>query len=212
MKLKYTKIMLVYCNSNINNYICFFSEYPSDRGIIFVKRTEWNARDPYDVLTKLVSPIKKIIISHTVTSFCFDRKECIGLVNDIQHFHMDSFQFIDIGYNFLISGNGLVFIGRGWNYIGEHTQRHNRGSICIALIGTFTNQKPSQEQVSAVKLVIELGVNLTKISKDYNLYSQCQLRRTLSPGKYLHNIVSNWTHFASSNDLLKCNDKESAGV
>jgi len=35
----------------------------------------------------------------------------------------------DIGYNFLIGENGLVYEGRGWKYVGAHRSGYNNRSI-----------------------------------------------------------------------------------
>ena len=35
---------------------------------------------------------------------------------------MDTKKFSDIGYNFLIGGNGDVYEGRGWDKQGAHTK------------------------------------------------------------------------------------------
>lgn len=40
----------------------------------------------------------------------------------IQNFHIESKDFDDIGYNFLVTGNGDVYEGRGWDKQGAHTK------------------------------------------------------------------------------------------
>lgn len=179
----------------------FISGNSSEEGIVFVYRTEWQAREPSGTLKKLRLPVGEIIIAHTNTQMCYEQEPCIHTVKSIQNYHLDEQHYSDIAYQFLVGGNGLVFIGRGWNNAGAHTKSHNFKSICIAFIGNFTNQIPTNKQIYAVKLLIEVGLNLHKITTNFTIYSQCQLTTSESPGKCLHNIVSSWQHFDTNNSL-----------
>ena len=40
----------------------------------------------------------------------------------MQTFHMESKGWDDIGYNFMIGGDGAVYEGRGWDSQGAHTK------------------------------------------------------------------------------------------
>lgn len=54
----------------------------------------------------------------------------------MQKLHLGrDFNFADIGYNFMIGGDGNIYEGRGWHKQGAHTSGYNRGSIGIAYIG-----------------------------------------------------------------------------
>lgn len=72
--------------------------------------------------------------------------------------------FGDIGYNFLIGGDGNVYEGLGWNRQGEHTKGYNKRSICIAFIGTFTKVQSPLRQLCAAEKLIEHGVKFKKIA------------------------------------------------
>lgn len=115
----------------------------------------------------------------------------------IQRFHIESRKFDDIAYNFLIGGDGLVYVGRGWNAQGAHTKGFNNKSICIAFIGDFDNYEPNIKQLYAAQQLIEEGVKLNKLSKDYALYGHRQLAATKSPGSYLYDIIRTWEHWTS---------------
>lgn len=43
------------------------------------------------------------------------------IVRQIQTFHIESRGWFDIGYNFLIGGDGAAYEGRGWKTEGAHT-------------------------------------------------------------------------------------------
>lgn len=90
----------------------------------------------------------------------------------------------------------IYFTGRGWNKQGVHTKEHNERSICIAFMGEFCTEKPSEIQLEAAKNVIELGLQLGKISPDYKLFGHCQLKATLSPGEALYQIITTWPNWS----------------
>lgn len=120
------------------------------------------------------------------------------MVKSIQDFHMNSRNYSDIAYNFLVSSYGNIFMGRGWFYYGSHSRGWNIGSVGIAFIGTFTNVKPTDEQVEAVKIIIKIGVMQGFISDDYKLYAHSQCIDTESPGAGIYEIIKKWPHWKNT--------------
>jgi N-acetylmuramoyl-L-alanine amidase len=53
---------------------------------------------------------------------------------------MDTNGWLDIGYNFVVGEDGLVYEGRGWGRVGAHAVNWNSRSIGIAVIGDFTSE------------------------------------------------------------------------
>lgn len=119
----------------------------------------------------------------------------------MQTFHIESRGWDDIGYNFLVGGDGAVYVGRGWNDQGAHTRGHNRNSICIAFIGTFNKIAPPERQIRAAQKLIEEGVKLKKLIPEYQLYGQRQLIPSESPGMMLYEIIQKWDHWTWNFDL-----------
>ncbi len=101
----------------------------------------------------------------------------------------------DIGYNFLVGGDGSVYEGRGWDKEGVHTRGFNKRSICIAFIGTFSKIVPPQRQIIAAQSLIEQGVQMKKLKQDYQLYGHRQLTPTESPGSALYEMIKTWPHW-----------------
>lgn len=87
----------------------------------FVTRDEWIAQPPNNPLTLLELPSTRVIIAHTATDGCNTQAQCTFRVRFIQTFHIESRNWDDIGYNFLIGGDGAVYEGRGWLQQGAHT-------------------------------------------------------------------------------------------
>ncbi|CAG5007214.1 unnamed protein product [Parnassius apollo] len=163
-----------------------------------VSRTDWLAQPVEAVLDKIVQPVPWVIITHTATESCSTQSQCVLRVRLIQTYHIESRGWYDIGYNFLVGGDGSVYYGRGWDYIGAHTKGYNKYSIAIAFIGTFNNEEPPKQQVDACKKIIEQGVTLGKLKKDYKLFAHRHLMSTLSPGDKLFNIIKDWPHFVKN--------------
>lgn len=163
-----------------------------------VSRIEWIAQPPIQEANNLTLPVPYVIIAHTATENCTKTPLCVLIVRYIQSFHIESRRWFDIGYNFLVGGDGNAYVGRGWTKEGAHTYGYNYKSIGIAFIGTFTNVKPPAQQIAACKYLIEKGVELGYIAKDYKLLAARQLQATESPGQLLFEEMHSWSHWVHS--------------
>ncbi|KAJ1518816.1 hypothetical protein ONE63_008156 [Megalurothrips usitatus] len=101
-------------------------------------------------------------------------------------------QWDDIGYNFLVGGDGRVYEGRGWDSVGAHTLSWNRRSLGVALIGNFTEAAAPDRQAAAALELIRVGVGLGKLSAGHRLAAACQLRPYQSPGLAQFERVRVW--------------------
>ncbi|XP_022832983.1 peptidoglycan-recognition protein LC-like isoform X2 [Spodoptera litura] len=163
-----------------------------------VPRSDWLAQPVEKQLVKINQPVPWVIISHTATESCKTQSECVLRVRLIQMFHIESRKWDDIGYNFLVAGDGSAYYGRGWDYVGAHTLGYNRYSIGISFIGTFNNDPPPQNQIDACIKLLKRGVEIGKLAKDYKLFAHRQLASTLSPGDKLYDIIKEWPHFVTN--------------
>uniref|UniRef100_A0A2H1VNW2 Peptidoglycan recognition protein n=1 Tax=Spodoptera frugiperda TaxID=7108 RepID=A0A2H1VNW2_SPOFR len=163
-----------------------------------VPRSDWLAQPVENELDKIRQPVPWVIISHTATESCKTQSECVLRVRLIQMFHIESRKWDDIGYNFLVAGDGSAYYGRGWDYVGAHTLGYNKYSIGISFIGTFNNDPPPQNQIDACIKLLKRGVEIGKLAKDYKLFAHRQLASTLSPGDKLYDIIKEWPHFVKN--------------
>lgn len=108
---------------------------------------------------------------------------------------MDTFNWSQVGYNFLVGGDGRIYEGRGWNYMGDHTRNNNNNSIGITFLGTFRRQEPTQNSLEACQLLIAQGVRLKKLKPDYQLLGHRQITGTLMPGEELYRIIQTWNNW-----------------
>ena len=133
-----------------------------------VSRSAWGA----DELLRrnhprYASAIRLAIVHHTATPNNYTADQAAAIVRGIDVFHVRSRGWDDIGYNFLIDRFGRVYEGRYGgmtrNVIGAHALGFNRGSVGIALIGNFTNAKPTAAAVQSLERLIAWRLDLAHV-------------------------------------------------
>ncbi|XP_019636421.1 PREDICTED: peptidoglycan-recognition protein SC2-like [Branchiostoma belcheri] len=171
-----------------------------DSEITIISRAEWGARPPRS-RANVTSPVPYVIIHHSYDFGCLNKSDCEEHVRLIQDFHMDSRGWDDIGYNFLVGGDGDVFEGRGWDVRGAHAGPDWNGrSIGICFMGNFTDTLPSEEAITAGKMLIQLSVQRNKLMANYTLYGHRQvLDARTCPGEEFYNLITEWEHWKPGN-------------
>ncbi|XP_037953442.1 peptidoglycan-recognition protein SC2-like [Teleopsis dalmanni] len=163
-------------------------------GITIISKSEWGGRNPTSKST-LASGLSYAVIHHTEGSSCSTKAACIQQMKNIQSYHMDSLGWADIGYNFLIGGDGNIYEGRGWNVLGAHASNWNSKSLGISLMGNFNNYSPTAVQISAAKELLAYAVTKGQITSGYILYGHRQVGSTDCPGTYLYSEIKSWSHW-----------------
>ncbi|KAF7268581.1 hypothetical protein GWI33_018330 [Rhynchophorus ferrugineus] len=159
-------------------------------------RGEWVSQPPVRPIKNLTTPVPYVVIYHTATDNCTSHAKCVYRVRFLQSFFIESMSFHDIGYNFLVGGDGAIYEGRGWTTEGGYVDEYDRPSISIAFIGTFTHAKPPELQVLICQRLIELGLKLGYINKDYKLIVSKRL--TENSRTALVEEVKTWPHWAGN--------------
>lgn len=168
-----------------------------------IERDDWLRGE-----TKNLSlPIQRIIVDHTADdkTSCENPKECRARVKKIlfENRHLN-----DIPYNFLIGGDGSVIEGRGFQYEGEHTSNSNGSSfddigICIAFIGTFSNESLSEAQTESFRKFVLYFISEGLISANYRIFLRDQLAKPKESANALLEFLRNLPQFHSSERPLK---------
>lgn len=138
------------------------------------------------------------VLGHTATETASTSAEMILLIRIFQQFHVESRKWKDIAYNFMIGGDGNVYEGRGFNYLGHHTHNHNKRAISIAIVGCYMNTLPSAASIELCKKLIAKGVEDGHIADDYKLIGHCQSTMTESPGRMLFEEIKTWPHWTEN--------------
>ncbi len=152
-------------------------------GNSLVSRDSWGAQDFYD---DWVPDTYKhaIVIHHTANN---------KGVKQIEKEHIEQ-GYSGIGYHFIISKDGLIYIGRPLEVKGGHVEGFNSGRIGITLIGNFENEIPTAEQLTSMRNLTNVLKDLYGISnssivghRDFN--GQMATTITVCPGKNLYQYI-----------------------
>ncbi|XP_017122020.1 peptidoglycan-recognition protein LF-like [Drosophila elegans] len=188
-------LMLVALVAGYSLWMMTQSTSATYKGLHILDRSEWQGEPPSGKYPHLKLPVSNVIIHHTATEGCEREDVCIYRMQVIQAFHMKSLGWVDIGYNFLVGGDGQIYVGRGWYIQGQHVRGYGAISISIAFIGTFVNMEPPARQIEAAKRLMDEGVRLHRLQPDYHIYAHRQVSPTESPGQKLFELMKHWSRF-----------------
>ena len=111
----------------------------------------------------------RVTVHHTQGHRAMSEEEARKDVKGTQWYHMvgrgqeGKDNFSDIGYHFLIAGDGRVIEGRKAEYLGAHVLNANEGNIGVSMMGDFNKLRPTDAQVeSLTRLVTFLAVKYKK--------------------------------------------------
>ncbi|XP_054712234.1 peptidoglycan recognition protein-like [Uloborus diversus] len=169
-------------------------EDPDCKGLSILSRKAWRARPSVRVVP-ISLPVNHVIIIHTADVQCKNTPQCIRIVQFTQNYHLDYNGWWDIGYNFLIGGEGLVYEGVGWKHVGAHTFNFNFISMGIAFMGDFRNATPNNRMLDAAQLLIECGKKKGYLSPYTEIHGHRDAICTISPGDKLYAIIKQWKNF-----------------
>ncbi len=106
-----------------------------------VSRIEWgNPEGPYSPRRRPVyAPVTHIVIHQTETpNYLGYNQNWASIVRSVWNFHANILRWGDVGYNYMVDPNGVIYEGRagGDEVVGMH-DGHNVGSMGIGLIGCY---------------------------------------------------------------------------
>jgi uncharacterized protein (TIGR03437 family) len=121
-----------------------------------VTRTEWGCPDGQITRhgTLRYTTVTHLIVHHTVNSN--NASDWAAVVRSIWSFHVFDRQYSDLGYNYLIDPEGVIYEGRsgGDNVLGAHFSAVNGGTMGVALIGTFISQLPTPKARESLRRLL----------------------------------------------------------
>ncbi|XP_055993160.1 peptidoglycan recognition protein 1 [Sorex fumeus] len=160
-----------------------------------VPRREWRALASR-CSQRLKLPARYVVVAHTAGSHCNTPDLCQQQARNVQNYHVNTQGWCDVGYNFLIGEDGLVYEGRGWDYKGDHSgPTWNPRSIAIAFMGNYMERSPPPRAIRAALSLLDCGVARGALSKNYEVKGHRDVQPTLSPGDQLYEIIRKWKHY-----------------
>jgi hypothetical protein len=123
-----------------------------------VTRAEWECPDGQITTHGSLSytTVTHLIVHHTAMGVEEPSSDWPALVRSIWNFHVLERGWADIGYNYLIDPNGVIYEGRSGadNVIGAHFSGVNAGTMAVALLGDFTAEAPTTEALNSLKEIL----------------------------------------------------------
>ena len=110
----------------------------------------------------------RITVHHTQGHLTHGEAQTAQELRNIQAFHQGRERgWADIGYHFLIDGDGRVAEGRPTNVLGAHAAEANNGNLGISLMGNFEVQQVPPRQMDSLErltafLAIKYGIDVTR--------------------------------------------------
>ena len=120
-----------------------------------VPQSVWRDGLPLPNTSRSFTNVKHLIIHHSAgTNSSSDWME---VVRSIYIFHTETRGWSDVGYNYLIDPNGILYEGRDPvggaqdNVLGAHFCGKNSGTMGTCLMGTYTTVPPTEEAVATLQ-------------------------------------------------------------
>lgn len=120
-----------------------------------VTRTAWGCPDGQDSdWTPQYTTVTHLIVHHSATTNV--SSDWAAVVRSIWNYHTHTQGWGDIGYNYLIDPNGIVYEGRagGDNAIGAHFSCRNGNTMGVCVLGTFTSVSPTAAALNSLKQLL----------------------------------------------------------
>ncbi|KKW38232.1 hypothetical protein A2454_01755 [Candidatus Peribacteria bacterium RIFOXYC2_FULL_55_14] len=104
--------------------------------------------------------IRQLVVHHTAQKVDGDARPAVERVRALYEYHTNGRGWGDIGYHYVIDGEGQIYEGRaGGDYVvGGHVYCGNVGTIGIVMLGNFDVEQPAHAQTNSLKwLLAELA-------------------------------------------------------
>ncbi|WP_034041016.1 N-acetylmuramoyl-L-alanine amidase [Wocania ichthyoenteri] len=176
---------------------------------VFQDRLDWcpDGTCPKNNSPSTISPTH-VVVHHSASDT--SSSDYAAVVRGYWDFHVNTNGWNDIGYNWLIDPNGVIYEGRGDRVRGAHSPCMNGTSSGICFIGNYETATPSSAGIQALKdfiaweatdkgIDIEASSNVTALGSIDHLsghrtgkddYPSSNCTATLCPGANLYSQIS----------------------
>ncbi len=115
----------------------------------YVTRSEWGCPDGQEPSGSVsTTDVTHQIVHHSAGTN--SSSDWPAVVRSIWDYHVNSNGWSDIGYNWLVDPNGVIYQGRGWidgndEVVGAHFCGTNSNTMGVCLLGNFEKTSPSSD-------------------------------------------------------------------
>lgn len=132
----------------------------------YVPRTQWGASlGLANTANRSVTAVSHLIVHHSAGSYT-PTTDFAAVVRSYWSYHTGPvLGWADIGYNWLVDRNGVIYQGRAYNFdgnrnvIGAHFSGQNSRTMGICLIGNFNSVQPTTIAVDQLRNMLAWKAN-----------------------------------------------------
>ena len=115
-------------------------------------RSQWDCPDP--PRTYSYTDVSHLIVHHAAGSNTSSNWAAVVL--SIWNFHVNTNGWADVGYNWLIDPNGVLYEGRGGgnNVIGAHFCGKNSRTMGVCMLGNLSTAEPTEAAMATLRKLL----------------------------------------------------------
>ena len=172
----------------------------------YVARTQWGASlGLTNTASRSVTSVSHLIVHHSAGNYV-PTADFAAVVRSYYNYHTGAtLGWSDIGYNWLVDRNGVIYQGRAFNFdgnrdvIGAHFAGKNSRTMGICVIGTYTSTMPTESALERLRTMLawkanERGIDVKNRSihtagNIFNISGHRDGGATECPGQQLYNYL-----------------------
>ncbi|MBI9070073.1 MAG: Ig-like domain-containing protein [Melioribacteraceae bacterium] len=134
---------------------------------VYVDRKGWGCPQSEHVSSRSLTDVTHLIVHHSAGNTT--SSDFAAIVRAYWELHVNTNGWADIGYNWLVDPNGVLYKGRAWksagqeNVQGAHNSGKNGGSTGICFIGNYETAQPKEEGLNKLYKILAF------LSDKYNI-------------------------------------------
>ena len=184
----HVKLILLYAPiiSNSNSDKLYKASNRCDKPQM-ISYTVWREFLPNPKPPRESTDVEHLVIHHSAGNNA--DTNYLGIVRNIYLLHTQTNGWDDIGYNFLVAPNGIIFNGRDPqgvddddNILGAHYCGKNQNTMGVCMLGDFMNVRPTTQALFSLKYLLAWKLKKDKID------AFGQTRHPRPNGNLLNNI------------------------
>lgn len=100
--------------------------------------------------------VKVLAVHHTALMVSGDERSGVERMRALYAYHSNNRAWGDIGYHYVIDETGQIYEGKsgGDLVVGGHAYCNNVGTVGVALMGNFDEEKPTQSQMHSLQWLL----------------------------------------------------------
>lgn len=172
----------------------------------YIARTQWGASlGLTNTASRTVTSVTHLIVHHSAGNY-IPSTDFAAVVRSYHNYHTGaSLGWSDIGYNWLVDRNGVIYQGRAFNFdgnrdvVGAHFAGKNSRTMGICVIGTYTSTMPTESALERLRTMLawkakERGIDVKNRSVHtagniFNISGHRDGGATECPGQRLYNYL-----------------------